>query len=118
MLNGAELINDNGISAIALTFFTALFGAVSATVVGVFQLKAKANEAKDAAILASQEATKAKENTIGVSNGFTRGVDRKLDAILNTQADLSKAFRDHLEWHVENPPGKGENAVRGSGRGR
>lgn len=108
MFLGAELVNDNGISTVALGFFTALFGAISATVIGVFQLKAKANEARDAALLAKDQAQKStetvqkvQENTAGIANGFSSRMDRKLDTVITNQNELAKAFREHLEWHLE-----------------
>ncbi len=101
MIWAAELINENGISTIALAFFTALFAGVGTTVVGIYQIKAKANEAKDAALSAQEKATETATNTQNVANGFASRVDRKLDNITSNQEELAREFREHLQWHVE-----------------
>lgn len=95
-----DLVNDNSISAIALTFFTALIGGVVTIIVALIQVKNKAKDAADAA----QEA---RSNTVNVSNGFASGVDKKLTRIIDeqirvreTQDQISQALREHLEWHL------------------
>lgn len=95
------LVNDNGISAIALAFFVALFGAMGTTVVAVFQIKAKASEAKRVALDTKHEAEKARINTDGIANGFASDVGRKLDRIIDETIKNSDAIRKHLEHHVE-----------------
>lgn len=102
-----QFINANGISAIALAFFTALFGAVSAVFIQNIQTKAKLAEAKDVALETKAEAEKAKKNTEHTANGFASEVDRKLTHIINEQEKLSGSFQKHLEWHIENPQRKG-----------
>lgn len=97
----AELINDNGISAVALAFFSALFTATGAAVVGIFQIKSRTGEARDAAISAQEKATETVANTQNVANGFVSRMDGKLDQIARGQEELGKAFREHLEWHLE-----------------
>jgi hypothetical protein len=100
MFLAQELINDNGISTIAIGFFTALFGCVSAIAVGIFQLKGKARDAEMAALEARDEAVSVKENTKNVSNGFANSVDVRLDRIMANQEDLSRALREHIKWHL------------------
>lgn len=104
MILASELINDNGISSIAAAAFTALFTAIAAVIVGVFQIKSKAVEAKDAALETKQEAEQARKNTANIANGFAGSVDRKLDRIIDKQSGLEATLRDHLEWHVQHPP--------------
>lgn len=84
-----DLVNDNGISAVALAFFTALFGMVGTIVVAVLKQRTDVRETKESSL----------------STG--RLVERKLDILarnhdrLETQIDdLNKAVRDHMEWHL------------------
>lgn len=108
MHNIAEgLINDNGISTIALAFFSALFAALSAGVVGIFQVKSKAIEARNVALETKKEAEQARLNTTNLSNGFADGVDSKLNRIIDNQTKLNDRLQNHLEWHVENPNQRG-----------
>jgi cbb3-type cytochrome oxidase subunit 3 len=100
MTVGAQFLNDNGISAVALAFFTALFGAIGAVFVQGIQAKQKAEEAKHAALETKQEAEQAKLNTESIANGFAGNVDRKLNQIITEQKEMGKAFRKHLEWHL------------------
>lgn len=97
------IINDNGISAFALAFFTALFGAVGAVFVQNRQTKAKLSEAQDVALETKAQAEKATRNTESTANGFAGNVGRKLDRIIEKQDNLSAAFQNHLEWHVDHP---------------
>lgn len=94
------LINGNSISGIALTCFSIIIGGIVTIVVQQLQIRAKQNEAKEAAITAAKSADEAKANTQNVSNGFANRMDRKLDNIATNQEELSRAFRDHLEWHL------------------
>jgi uncharacterized FlaG/YvyC family protein len=107
MVFAQELINENGISAIALAFFGALFTAVSTIGVAIVNSRKKVQELKDVTVQAAKSAEAAQENTKNVSNGFAAKVDRKLDNIATNQDDLnekfdniSTAFREHLEWHL------------------
>jgi hypothetical protein len=101
-----NFINDNGISAIALAFFGALFTAVSATVIGLFKIHTEAKEAKNATLDTRKEARQARVNTQNIANGFANNVDRKLDHIIEEQDSLGQALREHLSWHVKNPAEK------------
>lgn len=80
-----ELFNSNGISYVAAALFTGLF-----SFLGVIYKKSDA----------------AAKNADSVSNGFTDEVKESLSEILDKQEELNKAFRDHLQWHLENPPRK------------
>lgn len=89
------LVNDNGISAIALAFFTALFGMVGTIVVAVLKQRKPIKDAQESSL----------------STG--RLVERKLDILarnhdrLETQIDdLNRAVRDHMEWHLLSQEGK------------
>jgi hypothetical protein len=101
MVQASELINDNGISAIALAFFTAMFAAIGGMARWIYQLIRKADDAKEAADLAAEEAKKTQNNTAGLANGFAGSVGAKLDSILAKQDRLEEAFRGHLEHHLE-----------------
>lgn len=94
------LINDNSISGIALACFAIVISGIVTVVVQQLQIRAKQNEAKEAAFAAAKSADEAKANTQNVSNGFANRMDRKLDTIANNQEELSTALRDHLEWHL------------------
>ncbi len=108
MFYGQELINDNGISAIALAFFTALFAAVSSIGVAIVNNRKKTEELKDVTVKvgksakhAAESAEKAKENTENVSNGFVGRMDRKLDQLIQTTDEVQTALTKHLEWHLD-----------------
>lgn len=111
------LFNSNGISSVAFAFFTALFGAVGTVGLLVWQVKQKADEAKDEARETNKKAEQAVANTAKLGNGFASSVGRKLDAIITVQGDqqrtledVERSFRDHLAWHLQ----EGDtNAVRG-----
>ncbi len=100
MYIAAELINDNGISGVALAFFSTLIGGIVTIIVTQIQAKAKANEAAIKADEAAENAKTAAKNTTNISNGFASGVGKKLDRIIESQEDTAKALRDHLEWHL------------------
>lgn len=91
----AEVLNDNSISAYALTLFSIIIGGVTTAVVGIYKIRSDAKEAKNAAL-------KAQENTTQVSNGFASGVGKKLDRIIDKQISLEDSFREHLSWHLDN----------------
>lgn len=88
-----ELINNNGTSSVALTLFSIIIGGLVTAIVGIYKARSEASEAR-------RNAEEAKKNTINVSNGFSKRVDDKLDAIIEEQNDLAQAIRDHLQWHV------------------
>lgn len=100
-----QLINDNGISIIALSFFTALFGMIGILINAVFkdrsERRAANKEAVDAAIKAAESAEKVEANTKNVSNGFASKVLGKLSDLQSGQQELQQAFTDHLKWHLE-----------------
>jgi hypothetical protein len=107
MLAAAELINDNGISAIALAFFTALFGMVGTVTIAVLQQRSKLRDIQNASDTMSDKADKAARNTEPIGNGFAARMDRKLDLLATNQdrleqsnEDISRAIREHLEWHI------------------
>ncbi len=107
MVTALELVNDNSISAIALTFFTALCTGVGATVVGIYKIRTEASAARDAALEAKKEAELAKKNTVNISNGFASGVGQKLDSIIDEQRrqrnlldKANESIQEHLEWHL------------------
>lgn len=104
----ADLISQNGPSAPAWAFFTALTSGVL-LLIGQ-QLKvhsevkrgnAEAEEAKSEAHKAAESATKAQKNTANLANGFAGRVDAKLDQIIVAQRDTDKALREHLKWHLD-----------------
>jgi hypothetical protein len=107
MITALELVNDNSISAIALTFFTALVTGMVAAVTGIYKIRADSKVAMVEATEARKEAEQAKKNTVNISNGFASGVGSKLDRILTEQAQqrkvldsVSESLQDHLEWHL------------------
>ena len=90
MILAESYINDNGISAVALAFFTALFGMVATITVAVIKQRGDVKETKISTL----------------STGAL--VERKLDILarnhdrLETQIDgLEKSVRDHIEWHLK-----------------
>lgn len=89
-----DWINTNSISGIALTLFAIVIAGIGKAIVDLYQVKHKADEAKDTA-------AKAAANTENISNGFAGSVDKKLDRIIDSQMDLRKRLENHLEWHVE-----------------
>jgi hypothetical protein len=91
MLDG--LINTGSISAIALTAFAIIIAGLGKVVVDLYQVKHKADDAKDAS-------EKAVENTANISNGFAHNMGSKLDRILEQQSEMGTSLRDHLEWHL------------------
>lgn len=107
LVHAQELINDNGISAIAIGFFTALFAAVSAVGVAVVNSRHKTEELKDVTVKAAESAEAAQANTQNVSNGFVDRMDRKLDTVIQQQDNLENALTRHLEWHLNTKAQKG-----------
>lgn len=101
MLMSAELVNNNGTSSVALTLFGLIITGIVTLLVQMYKVKTEAREAADKAREASVEATKAKENTVNVSNGFASGVDTRLKVIVTTLQGIDEAMRDHLQWHLE-----------------
>lgn len=103
-----QVVSPGGPSGPAWAFFTA----ITIALIGVLQQQLKQREetkrireelrgAAKAANQASESAAQAQENTKNVSNGFANRVDRKLDAIAESQDELGKALRDHFEWHLK-----------------
>lgn len=103
MITGLE-VSSGAPSAEAWAFFSVITAGVL-TIIGQ-QVKARydAKLARIAAERAVINTEQAVANTANVSNGFVGRVDRKLDRISEQVADIDKDFRDHLEWHVSNPP--------------
>jgi hypothetical protein len=94
-----ELINDNGISAIALGFFSM----IAAIGVALIQRQRKVENAVNEA---AESANQAQKNTENVSNGFTARMDKKLDSLgdgvmlLAKNMDrLEEALHDHVREH-------------------
>lgn len=102
------LVASGGPSAPVWAFFTAISVALLAVIGQQISARKAANEAKIASAKAAENSLAAKENTANISNGFAGSVGNKLDRIISEQIKLSDAFRDHLEWHVNNPPQKGK----------
>ncbi len=100
MLLATGLINDNGISQIALAFFTALFGMVGWLIKVRFDERGKIDNAEEQARIAAESAAKAAANTQNVSNGFAGSVLGKLQRIDENVDELSDSLRAHLEWHL------------------
>jgi Na+/glutamate symporter len=101
MILAQEFVNDNSISAIALTAFGIIISGVVTIIVALINVKNKAKEAADAA----QEA---RSNTTNISNGFASGVDKKLTRIIDeqirvraSQDEIHRSLREHLEWHLD-----------------
>lgn len=99
---------SRGMSPEAWAFFTA----ISVALIGVLgaQLKARSDvkkamalseRTKSAADKAAQSAQTAAANTTNVSNGFASSVLGKLARIEQSQQETAKAFRKHLQWHLE-----------------
>jgi hypothetical protein len=105
VIEAQELINDNGISAIALTFFTALFGMVGTVILAIYrersERRAAQQEATEAANKAAESAAQVAANTKNVSNGFAGRVLGELSQIREGQQELQSAFTEHLKWHLE-----------------
>lgn len=101
MLLSAELINDNGISQVAIAFFTTLFGMVGWLIHSHYSEKKETRNARQAAEIAAESAQKAETNTRNVSNGFARNVLGKLQRIDEKVDNLADAHREHLQWHME-----------------
>lgn len=102
MLVAQELINQNGISQIALGFFTALLTVVGILLKMVYDDRKETRAARKEASKAAESAAKAVANTKNVSNGFAGGVLEELRQIREGQQDLSATLNRHLEWHIEN----------------
>jgi hypothetical protein len=94
-------VNDNGISALALAFFSGLFTFLGIIAKGVFDTRKTARQAQNEASSANQSAKKAQANTDTVANGFTGKVVTKLTSIESKIDDNSRALREHLEWHLD-----------------
>jgi len=104
-----QLVHEGGPSAPAWAFFTAISLGILTLIGQQLSARKRIDEAADNADIAVH-------NTSNVSNGFVARVDDKLNRIMATQDDMSKALRDHLEWHLETggnvPPhshGKGKS---------
>lgn len=103
-----ELVNENGISAIALAFFSTMIPLLIVIAKGVFDTRATSRDARQEASNASRKASKAVEsaeaaqqNTQSVSNGFTSDV---LGALRRVETKIDKqteALQNHLEWHLQ-----------------
>ncbi len=100
MLLSADLINTNGISQIALAFFTALFGMVGWLIKIRYDERKEIRDAKEQAKIAAESAGGVAANTKNVSDGFAGtvlGGLRRIDERLDT---LEEAQREHLQWHL------------------
>jgi len=102
----ADLIANGGPSAPVWAFFTAISLALIGVIAQQIAAKRAANDAKIEAAKAAQNSEKAQKNTENLANGFASSVGRKLDKILTEQSELAKAFREHLEWHLDRSPPK------------
>ena len=107
-MNVAEVVNNNSISATALSFFSVIVAGIVTIIVQSIKSKQSAREAAEKASEAAKKAEAARANTVNVSNGFAGGVDKKLTFIideisrLKTIADkTNESITNHLEWHLE-----------------
>ena len=89
----SSLINDNGISQVALGFFTALFTLLGLMFNKMIQGFRTVDKAKE-------NAEKAVANTSKVANGFTGRIDNKLDSLIDSVDGIEDSIRQHLEWHL------------------
>lgn len=103
-----ELVNDNGVSPVALAFFTALFGGMFTALVQIYKIKHTTSEAASNANEAREKAEEARDNTVNISNGFAGKMDKRTQAItdsilrLQTSVDKTNAsLTKHLEYHLE-----------------
>ncbi len=101
MTLAAELINLNGISVIALSFFTALFGMVGWLIKVRQDEKKEIRDAKRAAEVTAESVETIVQNTKNVGNGFASRVLGKLERIYEKVDALEEAHTKHLEWHLE-----------------
>lgn len=113
MVGAVEFINDNGISQVALAFFTALFTMVGGVITLIIGNRKESREAKEAAIEAKESSQKAITNTKNISNGFAGNVLGKLSQIDGKVDALSDAINRHLEWHMRE---ENRNGNRKEGR--
>ena len=104
MILSQQLVNDNGISMIALGFFTGLFGMLGILINAVFKDRSERREsairAEQAANKAAASADKVVENTKNISNGFANRVLGELSEIRKENAEQANALRKHVEWHL------------------
>jgi hypothetical protein len=103
-----SVVSPGGPSAPAWGFFIAISTGILAIIGQQLKARYDAKLAKLAAEAAAKNARQAAENTANVSNGFVDRVDRKLDKIGTVLASFDEDFRNHLEWHINNPPQKKE----------
>jgi hypothetical protein len=101
-------IAPGGPSAPAWAFFTAILTLCAGIITLQIRNRHELKMAKVSAENAEAAARKAESNTANVSNGFASRMDRKLDDVIKNQNELAKDFREHLEWHLNNPPQKKE----------
>lgn len=97
-----EIVAPGGPSAPVWAFFTAISLALIGVLAQQISAKRTANDAKIEAAKAAKNSQKAQANTEALSNGFAESVGTKLDRIQRSQDSLGKAFREHLEWHLDN----------------
>jgi hypothetical protein len=103
-----ELVNDNGVSSVALAFFSVLVGGVVTVLVQTYKIKHTSREAASKADEASQKADQARENTQNISNGFAGRMDSRtqiiVDQISRLQSSVDRtnsSLTKHLEHHLE-----------------
>lgn len=94
-LLGQELISSNGISPVALGFFTALFGMLSTLITMHYRDRKEIRDARKASEEAAESAQRAQANTENVSNGFA-------GSVLAILKRLDERLDAHIEWHLEN----------------
>lgn len=101
-----EIISDNGISAVALGFFTLISTIGVALIQRQKRVENAVGEAAESANKAHESATEAQANTKNVSNGFAARMDKKLDSLGDGQMLLAKnmdrleqALHDHVREH-------------------
>lgn len=96
-----QLINSNGISQIALAFFTALLGMVSSLAWIIYKDRQETRDTRKAVEKATQSAKTAAENTASVANGFTDEVLERLSELTKKIDRVSGSVGKHMEWHLD-----------------
>jgi len=92
-----ELFSETGLSA-------AILGLLG-TIAGYYfkdrsERRNAEHDIKTTSLQALESSQTVAENTRNISNGFAARMDRKLDTVISQQQDFERAFREHLEWHL------------------
>lgn len=101
-----DLLDPNAVGVIGAASVTGLFAMLTTVLMSVRKSR---NITKDIGSVVQQtaESTETTVNqTRNIGNGFTDRMDRKLNTIIQNQDSLSIAFREHLEWHLNQEASK------------